>query len=334
MFENEKKVVLYSGEKACLQTPVLMLFFNRPEQFFQVFEQVAKARPAKLFLYQDGARIERNDIPGINKCREVLGHINWECEVHTWFREKNYGCDPSEYLSQKWAFGEVERCIVLEDDDVPCQSFFTFCEEMLERYKDDERVNIISGMNTLGKYNDENADYFFSTMCSIWGWASWRRVVEKWDETYAFLDDETTVGNILELKEGTQSQVLIQAAKNHRSSGVPFYETILATDMFLNHRLNIVPSKNLISNIGIAATSTHSADSIEKIPHGIRRVFNMKTYEYKFPLRHPKYMVEDVYYQKKVKRILGWDHPLVCYWRGIDSKLLKFRFRIKTMLGK
>ena len=104
---------------------VLILFFNRPEPLAKVFEQVRKARPAKLFLYQDGPRGER-DLPGIEACRQVVDRIDWECEVHRLYQEKNYGCDPSEYLSQKWAFSMVEKCIVLEDDDVPSLSFFPF----------------------------------------------------------------------------------------------------------------------------------------------------------------------------------------------------------------
>ena len=132
------------------------------------------------------------------------------------------------------------------------------------------------------------------------------------------------------LKSSTQVEVLLKASRIHQATGIPYYETILATDMFLNHRINIVPSKNLIKNIGIAATSTHSTDSIEKLPKGIRRVFNMDVYEFDFPLRHPKYMVEDIAYQKQVKRIMGWGHPLVCYWRGLESKWIKFRNLLKT----
>lgn len=330
MFENEKKYYKFTGRESQLDTPVLLLFFNRPEQFFQVFKQVARVRPYKLFLYQDGARNNKNDIEGIIECRRILEMIDWNCEVYTWFREKNYGCDPSEYLSQKWAFSIVDKCIVLEDDDVPSQSFFYFCQELLIKYENDERINIISGMNTLGKYNEKEGDYFFSTMCSIWGWASWRRVVEKWSENYEFLENNKAVENIMALKSSTQVEVLLKASRNHQATGIPYYETILATDMFLNHRINIVPSKNLIKNIGIAATSTHSTDSIEKLPKGIRRVFNMDVYEFDFPLRHPKYMVEDIAYQKQVKRIMGWGHPLVCYWRGLESKWIKFRNLLKT----
>ena len=93
-----------------VDVPVLILFFNRPQQLSQVFEQVRKARPSKLFLYQDGPRGER-DLPGIKACREVVDQIDWECEVHRKYQEKNYGCDPSEYISQKWAFSMVDKCI-------------------------------------------------------------------------------------------------------------------------------------------------------------------------------------------------------------------------------
>ena len=126
---------------AKIDVAVLMLFFNRPDHFQQVFDEVRKARPSKLFLYQDGPRGER-DMPGIEACRQIASdeNIDWECEVHRAYQEKNQGCDPSEYLSQKWAFSIVDKCIVLEDDDVPSQSFFPFCKEMLDRYEHDDRI--------------------------------------------------------------------------------------------------------------------------------------------------------------------------------------------------
>ena len=107
---------------------VLLLFFNRPETFQQVFNEVKKARPSRLFLYQDGMRGERDRV-GVEACRQIASdeNIDWECEVHRLYQEKNLGCDPSEYVSQKWAFSIVDKCIVLEDDDVPSQAFFPFC---------------------------------------------------------------------------------------------------------------------------------------------------------------------------------------------------------------
>lgn len=95
--------IQYTGHPSQVDVAVLILFFNRPEPLSAVFEQVRKARPSKLFLYQDGARGEK-DMPGILACRKVVDEIDWECEVYQWYQEKNFGCDPSEYLSQKWAF--------------------------------------------------------------------------------------------------------------------------------------------------------------------------------------------------------------------------------------
>ena len=152
---------------------VLLLFFNRPETFQQVFNEVKKARPSRLFLYQDGMRGERDRV-GVEACRQIASddNIDWECEVHRLYQEKNLGCDPSEYVSQKWAFSIVDKCIVLEDDDVPSQAFFPFCKEMLDRYEHDSRVWMIAGFNTDEITPDVPTDYFFTSVFSIWGWAS------------------------------------------------------------------------------------------------------------------------------------------------------------------
>ena len=155
-------------KSALVDVPVLILFFNRPQQLSQVFEQVKKARPSRLFLYQDGARNER-DLPGIKACREIVSQIDWECEVERLYQEKNFGCDPSEYISQKWAFSKVDKCIVLEDDDVPSVSFFQFCKEMLDKYEHDTRISMIAGFNPEEITQDMPYDYFFTTTFSIWG---------------------------------------------------------------------------------------------------------------------------------------------------------------------
>lgn len=156
---------------ANIDVAVLLLFFNRPDKFGEVFQQVKKARPSKLFLYQDGAR-NSGDIDGIEKCRQIANDIDWQCEVHHLYQEKNYGCDPSEFISQKWAFSFVDKCIVLEDDDVPSIAFFSFCKTMLDKYENDTRVWMIAGFNAEEETKDVSTDYFFTSVFSIWGWAS------------------------------------------------------------------------------------------------------------------------------------------------------------------
>ena len=241
--------IQYTGHPSQVDVAVLILFFNRPEPLSAVFEQVRKARPSKLFLYQDGARGEK-DMPGILACRKVVDEIDWECEVYQWYQEKNFGCDPSEYLSQKWAFSIVEKCIVLEDDDVPSVSFFAFCKELLDRYENDSRICMISGINYDEITPNMPYDYFFSTAFSIWGWASWRRVIDQWDEHYSFLDDTFNLQQLEEyIKERKYQKEFIEFCRHHRESGKAYYESIFHAAMFFNSGLSIVPTKNMINNL-------------------------------------------------------------------------------------
>ncbi|MBQ2338161.1 MAG: hemolysin activation protein, partial [Prevotella sp.] len=180
---------------ALVDVSVLLLFFNRADTFQQVFQAVREARPARLFLYQDGPRSEA-DMAGIEACRSIAEQVDWQCEVHRKYQQRNYGCDPSEYIAQKWAFSLSDKCIVLEDDDVPSQSFFTFCKELLDRYEHDSRIAMIAGFNAEEVTPGVPDDYFFTSTFSIWGWASWRRVVDQWDENYSFLDDDYNRGQL------------------------------------------------------------------------------------------------------------------------------------------
>ena len=127
---------------------VLLIFFTRDDVFAKTFAAVKEARPRKLLLWQDGPREGRpNDMQGIQRCREIAEDIDWECEIYKNYQEKNWGCDPSTFYSHKWAFSIVDKCIILEDDCVPAQSFFPFCKELLDRYEKDLRINRICGFN-------------------------------------------------------------------------------------------------------------------------------------------------------------------------------------------
>lgn len=284
---------------------VLFLFFARPEQTRQVFAAIKEARPSKLFLYQDGPRKGKNDMEGILACRKIVEDIDWECEVHKMYLEKNQGCDPSEYLSQKWMFSIVDKGIVLEDDDVPNQSFFPFCKELLDKYEHDQRINIICGMNNLGTYNCGDADYFFSPSGSIWGWASWKRVIDEWEPNYEVLQNDYVINCLKRIYGKKYIDNLVTTCKLHYDTGREHYETILGLNMFVKGRYNIVPARNMISNIGIAEISTHSTSNILELPRAIRKVFNMKTYDLSFPMKHPKYIVGDMKYLDAITEQLG-----------------------------
>lgn len=312
-------------KKALVNVAVLLVFFSRPEQFSKVFEQVKKARPSKLLLYQDGPR-EGNelDVENIRKCREIAEKIDWECEVYKNYQEKNVGCDPSGFNAHTWAFSKVDKCIILEDDVVPSVSFFGFCKEMLDRYEHDERVSMISGLNIEEISEAVPYDYFFTSCSSIWGWASWARVVKKWDSTYAVLDDcfeKKQIENVIKQKGHIKN--FISIANNHKRTGVAHFESILLINQYLNSGLTIVPKKNMINNIGVLSESTHFSGSISTLPKGYRRVFTMKRYELDGLLNHPKYVTEYIPYKDRSYRIKAWGHPIVKMYRLVETMVYK-----------
>ncbi len=323
-------------KEAKIDIAVLLIFFARPNQLVRVFKIIKEARPSKLYLYQDGPRKGRpEDMAGINMCRAIALNIDWNCEIHTYFQRENIGCDPSEYIAQKWMFQSETEGIVLEDDDVPSLSFFPFCKELLEKYKDDERVNMICGMNNTGVCEYTPYDYLFTTSGSICGWASWKRVVDTWDGEYRILKDPF---NLVQLKyymdtfsDGTKH---IGNLKRHHRTGKAHYESVLGTSMHLNHRLNIVPSRNMISNIGITANATHSVSDIRMLPKGIQKIFHMQTYEVEFPLKHPPYVIEDMEFKSRIDRIMGKGHPLIRLYRKFASLFLRVKYKDYTGLKK
>lgn len=331
--------------EALVDVSVLLLFHARADHFGQVWQEVKRARPARLFLYQDGSRGEKDEA-GIAACRALVAddQIDWECEVHRLYQEKNYGCDPSEYISQRWAFSLTDKCIVLEDDDVPSQTFFTFCKEMLDRYADDSRVTMIAGFNT-DEESPVETDYFFTQAFSIWGWASWARVVNDWDGEYAWLDDSQQVRRVEEIvRRRKYRSEFIEMCRQHKASGVPYYETIFWSYLLLHDGLAVMPRVNMINNVGMDA-GTHYSGSLSTTPRGLRRIFTMGRHDLQFPLHHPAEVVEDFGYKERYYRVNAWGHPWVKVGRSLEELWLNLRYgnfrtignaivaRIKKTLG-
>lgn len=319
---------------ALVDISVLILFFNRPQQLSQVFEQVRKARPSRLFLYQDGARGER-DVPGIEACRKIVSQIDWECDVHHNYQQVNAGCDPSNYNAQKWAFSLSDKCIIFEDDSIPSVSFFRFCKEMLDKYEHDTRISMIAGFNPEEITPDVPYDYFFTTTFSIWGWASWRRVIDQWDEHYTFLDDTFNMQQLRGLiKERKFRSDFIFMCQRHREHQKAYYETIFHASILFGSGLSIVPTRNMINNLGATADSTHFVGSVHTMPKGYRRIFTMKRHEVEFPLKHPRYVIENVAYKKSVYRIMGWGHPWIKMCRSLEELFLNLRYGNFSIITK
>lgn len=302
---------------------VLMLFFNRPDHFARVWAEVRRARPERLFLYQDGPREGRDDMPGILACRALVAddQIDWPCRVERNYQERNRGCDPSGFMSQRWAFSHVDRCIVLEDDVVPSQSFFRFADEMLERYKDDERITLISGFNTdedSRPYRPHCGDsYFFTRAFSIWGWASWARVVNNWDAGYGFVHDPAQFALLREkVHLYRQRSDMPRMCRDHAASGKAYFESIFWAYMLLHDGLAVMPSVNMINNVGLTDGAHYSAQ-LDLLPRRLRRQFTMQRHETDFPLIHPLKVEEYPDYQRRWYLRNAWDAP----WRKLQYSI-------------
>ena len=303
---------------------VLLVFFNRPETFAQVFTQVRRARPARLFLYQDGPRDEA-DMAGVVACRKIAEGIDWECDVNRRYLPTNQGCDPSVYRAVTWAFSQTDKLVILEDDCVPSLSFFHFCKEMLDRYENDTRVMMIAGYNTDEVSPDVATDYFFTSVFSIWGWATWRRVADQWDSDYTFMHDKFNLRQLEALiRKRHYCPDMLSMFRDHSRSGKEYFETIVQAAMLLGSGLAVMPSRNLISNVGLTA-GTHYSTTLQTMPHRLRRLFTMERGELTFPLHHPRHVVEDTGYKERHYRLNAWGHPWIKVCYSMEELLLNLR---------
>ncbi len=294
---------------------VLILFFNRPDRLQEVFRQVCLARPARLFLYQDGSRGAKDD-DKVLACRAIVDDdkIDWQCEVLRNYQSQNAGCDPSGYNAQSWAFQHTDKLIILEDDCVPAVSFFTFCKVLLDRYEDDPHVWMIAGFNAMEKANTDSS-YFFTDVFSIWGWASWKRVHDTWDSRYSWLEDSHKVSHVAEvIRRKRLRSDLLTMCYDHQQSGIAHFETILWASMLLHDAVAIMTSLNQVNNIGVEEDSTHFTTTLATMPRRMRRQFLMPRYEIALPLVEPTSNAVDDDFKEQVYRLNAWDHP----WRKVQ----------------
>ncbi|MBR6533192.1 MAG: hemolysin activation protein [Clostridia bacterium] len=320
-----------------VDVPVRVNIWIRPECQKKQFEVIKKARPSILFLVSDGGRNEK-EWEAIRENRKLIDEgIDWECEVYRIYEEKNNGLYAMGKKGSELIWSKVDRCVFLEDDYVPSVSYFQFCAELLEKYKDDERIEAICGMNHCGKWERASSDYFFADEGSIWGMAGWKRAYEQRDPSFAYGKDEYIM-NLL--KEQTKKEKIFWKRLNgyaengvyaNRPAGGEFYHRF---EIYAQHRLYIIPAKNMICNIGCTANGAHATE-YKMLPRGIRRVFNMETYEIDFPIKHPRYVIPDAQYSRKRARIMAVGHPIVAVWRRIEAVLLYIRYKgFKNILAK
>tara|TARA_B100000900_G_C20591630_1_gene721847 strand:+ start:2278 stop:3261 length:984 start_codon:yes stop_codon:yes gene_type:complete len=274
-----------------LNTSVLLLVFNRLDTTKQVFEAIRQAKPPRLYIASDGPRdaIE-NEHKKVECVRNfILGNVDWECEVKTLFRDKNIGCKLAVSGAITWFFEHEEQGIILEDDCLPSKSFFWYCDELLEKYKDNHKIMHIAGSTYVEKPNNhQEYDYHFARVGGIWGWASWRRSWNLYElemESYPLAIEENIFDDLF-IGEDEIKKLYLDWFKNaYGNTNTWDYQWTYTK--IINNSINIMPSKNLIKNIG------HGSEQATHTTGEDKKYSDMMLNELNFPLKHPKFFVID-----------------------------------------
>jgi hypothetical protein len=267
--------------------PIAFLIFNRPELTGRVFAQIARVKPRRLLVIADGPRTD-SEAAKCEAARAVIDRVDWECDVSTNYSKVNLGCKQRVASGLEWVFENCEEAIILEDDCLPHDSFFRFCAELLEQYRDNERVMAIGGNNfQFGRERGPHS-YYFSGYTHIWGWASWRRAWKHFDlemKQWPILREDAWLDELL----GDPA-----AVKHWRETlDINYQGSIDTWDIpwlftcWVQNGLTALPNKNLVSNIGFGADATHTKTDI----YGVAC---LPMDEAIFPLNHPTSVERDV----------------------------------------
>lgn len=246
--------------------PILFILFNRLDTTEQVFEQIRKQKPKYLYIAADGPRKNKeDDVENCRKTREIVNKIDWDCELKTLFRDENLGCGKAVSGAITWFFENVEMGIILEDDCLPHEDFFPYCEELLIKYKDDERISIIAG-NNCEIYGDTDASYYFSAYCHVWGWASWRRSWSNYHYDINVFSRKELISHINKFCSTLEEKIywyyrvdMVKSQKVMKKRKINTWDYQAVVSYWMKDCLSILPQKCLITNVGFTEGATHTS---------------------------------------------------------------------------
>lgn len=309
-----------------LETPVLLLAFNRPDTTQVVFDAIKAAKPKKLYFATDAPRPGKDaEAKASAQVRAIADQVDWDCEVKTLFQENNLGCRRAVMAAIDWLFDHEERGIILEDDCVPDQSFFGFCEKMLCDYATDDRVMMVSGMSYISEKADSlSLDYFYSRVFSIWGWATWRK---SWNR---FVRDTSTIDPVFLkslFKEASRNDAFNRYNWFHylvlRDQKVDSWGISWVLSCYLNNALSVCPVKNLVSNIGY--DGTHYSNQNKRSV----RFLDLERYSVEpSQLKGPDFICPTVDYDSMVMGII-FD-----FREAMSSRVRLFKYHLKIFLKR
>jgi len=302
-------------------SPVLFLVFNRPALTAEVFKTIRKNRPAKLFIAADGPREGRNDEDLCSEVRSIATKVDWPCEVQTLFRAANLGCGKAVSEAISWFFDHVEQGIILEDDCLPDDSFFKFCDELLDKYATTDKVMAITGTSFIPNEWKINKQSYCFAQGGIWGWASWRRAWKLYDYNMSDWKDQP---NRDKIKKTMQNKnwfaFYFGLFEGTYQKKIDTWDVQWTYCIFNKDGLSINPSVNLVTNIGFGKDATHTggADS----PFAM-----MASGKMVFPLKHPKKLeIDKMYLRASFRYVFNFNKS---YSRMLKSWARLYLNRIK-----
>ena len=245
-------------QKKFFNIPILFIIFNRADYAKKVFKEIKKIKPKKLYIAADGPRKNNEaDLINCSKTREIINQITWECDIKTLFRKENLGCKISVSSAITWFFNNEPLGIILEDDCLPEQSFFWFCKELLEKYKNNKKVMMIGGTSYLFNKVKFKESYFFTNYFHIWGWATWKRAWRLYDINMKGWEDYKKSNTLLKIYKDQNITKFIQSmCQDAYDNLINTWDIQWFFSCLKNEGYSIIPKFNLISNIGV--TGTHS----------------------------------------------------------------------------
>jgi hypothetical protein len=248
-----------------MNTPVVILFFNRPDFLRHLIGRLSEVKPKRLYLVCDGPRQGKvGEREKVDECRALFAKLSWDCQICQNYSDINLGCRDRIISGLDWVFEQEERAIILEDDCIPILDFFMFAEAMLDRYKDAPQVMSIGGTNLKPQLADPEYDIVFSKYAMIWGWATWSRA-------WLLMD-----GGLDRLEEAKEKHLLREWLGSWRAEWYWLYvlKNVPTTwdyrwffSGFIQHGLHVLPSKCLVENIGMTdVNATHTTFNPYDLP--------------------------------------------------------------------
>lgn len=264
-----------------LEIPVAFLIYKRPDVMRRVFATIAAARPRRLYVIADGPRDE-SEAARCAEARAIIAGVDWDCEVFTNYAETNLGLKRRVSSGLDWVFAHEEQAIILEDDCLPDSTFFRFCAELLERYRDDERIMHISGNNFLRGRVPIATSYYFSRYPHVWGWATWRRAWRQYDVDMIRWKDHDRERYLGEFEKRIERDFWRFRWRRVAAGKEDTWSSQWVFACLASGGYAITPAQNLVSNIGAGSDATNT--------HRRRLIHGMNTESLDFPLNHPAHI--------------------------------------------